>query len=87
MGRRQGATQVFRVALFICLTYNPFVQDYLVASRGYSPHFEHSDFPLPDRFVYVLWEPMGRPFIESQHLHVIYKGETSEAVVAIRATH
>src|SRR4029077_1186426 len=27
---------IFRLALFVCLTYNPFVQDYLVAARGYS---------------------------------------------------
>src|SRR5215471_6328484 len=36
LSRLFAPTQVFRVTLFICLTYNPFVQDYLVASRGYS---------------------------------------------------
>jgi hypothetical protein len=28
---------------------------------------------------------MRRPFIESQHLHAIYRGEISDAVIAIRA--
>jgi len=36
LSRLFAPTQVFQVALFICLTYNPFIQDYLVASRGYS---------------------------------------------------
>jgi hypothetical protein len=45
-----------------------------------------SNFPPQDRLVYVLPNRMYRRFIESQHLHVIYKGEISDAVVAVRAT-
>jgi hypothetical protein len=67
--------------------FAPGLNFYNMSYGGMLPHFEHSDFPLPDRSVYVLWVPMRRPFIESQHLQVIYKGETSDAVVAIRATH
>ena len=65
----------------------PCMNFYNMSYGGMLPHFEHSDFPLPDQSVYVLWEPMRRPFIESQHLHVIYKGKISGAVVAIPATH
>ena len=36
LSRLLAPTRLFRLALFICLTYNPFVQDYLVAARGYS---------------------------------------------------
>jgi len=67
--------------------FAPGLNFYNMSYGGMLPHFEHLDFPLPDRSVYVLWEPMRRPFIENQHLHVIYKGEISDAVVGIRATH
>ena len=66
--------------------YAPCLNFYTMSYGGTLPHFEGSISPPPDSSVYVLWEPEHRPFIDSQHLHVIYKGEISGVVVAIRTT-
>jgi hypothetical protein len=41
--------------------------------------------PYPqDRSVYVLYEPDDRAFLEAQKLKVVYRGDLSDVVVAIR---
>lgn len=64
--------------------YTACVNFYSQSFGGALPHFEDLHVPPLDRPVYVLYKPEQRSFIESQHLHVIYKGAISEAVVATR---
>jgi hypothetical protein len=59
---------------------------YNISSGGTLPHFEKSSSPLARRSVYVLPGRSMESVIEREHLHVIYKGEISGAVVAVRAT-
>jgi hypothetical protein len=46
--------------------------------------FRRSDTPPPDRLIYVLFEPESHDFIEEQKLKVVYRGDFSPVVVAIR---
>ena len=56
---------------------------YSMSHGGTLPHFDRFDAPMPGRSVYVLMQTEHRPFIESQHLQIIYKGEISDVVIAL----
>ena len=65
--------------------FAPSIDFYSISSGGTLPQFDRSNSILPGRSVYVLPRAAYR-FIEKEHLHIIYKGEISGAVVAVRAT-
>ena len=46
--------------------------------------FQSADSPPLDRLVYVLYEPDSQSFMEEQKLKVVYRGDLSAVVVAIR---
>jgi hypothetical protein len=49
--------------------------------------FESQDSPPLDKPIYVLNAAFDHAFIESQHLAVVYRGELSDAVIAVRPDH
>ncbi len=79
LDRRQGAASVYVNWRYVA-SLNFYRAEYASTLGAF---VSEPDVPA-GRLVYVLDEPHQRSFIESQHLHVIYRGELSGAVVALR---